>query len=977
MKFLSKIAQIYANLPELSRTTFIFPNRRAGLFFKRELLKYSEKVIFSPCVTDINSFAQSQTSLRKANDIQLLLMLYQSYVHIRAEHDDNIEKLDAFIPFGLNLLADFNEIDKNLVDVRALFTNISDLKKLSDQSQLFSQDQIDALQAFWSNFQPNQSETLKFFEQQFISLWDDLLDIYTHFTETLLSQNIAYEGLIYRTIMDNLKVEDSMRYCFIGFNHLTPSEYKILKFYKTADVADFYFDYPTSYSQQSPLANSVAKYYERNLKEFPSRYTYNQPTECNKPNIVIHGTPSSSNQINIAASLLNNKDVTANNTAILLADESLMPSLIQQIPSTIDKINITMGYPLYLTPIASLINHLLSLQTESKPNTQNEVTIYHKPLLNILSHSTIQAIYPIGTGEIINYITRGNYIRISQNQLHSVINTLNINDEEKQFFIALFSTYRNTDQLLNYLVEIITKLLTQTKQALISTDIEFLHQYCLIINQISSLIKDYKSELTPSSIQLLLNRLANSLKVQFKGEPVEGMQIMGLLESRLLDFDNIILVGFNDAKIPGSKSVNSVIPYNLRRAHNLPTQEVTDAIQAYNFYRTLYYTQNLHLIYDSRSEGAQNEISRYFYQIKYLLNLPLKYKNYTIQANDTNNTNNTSIELTEAVCLLNNESKKKLFESNLSASKLKDYISCPLRFYFSTILGIKQPNQINELGEPSLLGRVYHAAMELYYNDLTKKQQSPTRLNPTELNNLIVDAFAKESKNSKKTINTSGFNSLIFNLVYQFVESTILFDIKRYKDQPFSNVKSEERFNPIIEGLNFVAYIDRIDISDDNIVNIIDYKTTSSKTTKKINIVELFNSPLSACHEIFQVLLYCYIYKLKNPNAIIRPILYKIQALKTQKEIEPITLLMPNKLREATLPSFDTDLSSLIDNKDCEEIQVTSYDKVSVAFEWLLQKTLRDISNPDIPFTSNPLDRKDKACEYCHFMNLCNHTSQK
>ena len=190
--------------------------------------------------------------------------------------------------------------------------------------------------------------------------------------------------------------------------------------------------------------------------------------------------------------------------------------------------------------------------------------------------------------------------------------------------------------------------------------------------------------------------------------------------------------------------------------------------------------------------------------------------------------------------------------------------------------------------------------------------------------------------------------------------------------------ESEEKFNPIIEGLNFVAYIDRIDISDDNIVNIIDYKTTSSKSaTKKINIVELFNSPLSACHEIFQVLLYCYIYKLKNPNAIVRPILYKIQALKTQKEIEPITLLMPNKLREATLPSFDTDLSSLIDNKDCEEIQVTSYDKVSVAFEWLLQKTLRDISNPDIPFTSNPLDRKDKACEYCHFMNLCNHTSQK
>lgn len=971
MKFLSKIAEIYANLPELPQTTFIFPNRRAGLFFKRELLKYCQKVIFSPCVTDINSFAQSQSPLRKANDIQLLLMLYQSYVHVRSQHTDKVESLDAFIPFGLNLLADFNEIDKNLVDVESLFANISDLKKINDQSQFFSQEQIDALRTFWGNFQQNESENLSF-KQEFISLWDDLLAIYTHFTETLLNQNLAYEGLIYRNVINNLIVEDSRLYCFIGFNHLTPSEYKILKFYQQAGVADFYFDYPTTYSQQSPLANSVAKYYKQNLKEFPSRYNYTQPTEQNEPNITIHSTPSASNQINIAASLLNNKDITTNNTAILLADESLMPSLIQQIPNNITKINITMGYPLYLTPIATLINHILSLQVESK-STQKEVTIYHKPLLNILSHSTIQAIYPTSSSEIINHITRGNYIRINQEQLHAIINSIKTDDNEKQFFIDLFSTHTTTDKLLNYLVDIITKLLTQTKQILIPTDIEFLHQYCLIINQLSSLIKDYESELTPSSLQLLLNRLANSLKVQFKGEPVEGMQIMGLLESRLLDFKNIILIGFNDSKIPGNKSVNSVIPYNLRRAHNLPTQEVTDAIQAYNFYRTLYYTQNLHLIYDSRSEGAQNEISRYYYQIKYLINLPLKYKNYTIQTNETE----LAIEQSEANCQLDEFSIAKLKASNLSASKLKDYIACPLRFYFSAILGIKQPNQINELGEPSLLGRIYHAAMELYYNRLEKNNLPPTPLKPAELNNLIIDAFEEESKKTKKPINTSGFNSLIFNLVSQFVGNTILFDIERYKTQPFANVKSEVFFKTQIEGLNFVAYIDRIDVSSDNIVNIIDYKTTNNKTTKKINIVELFNSPFSAYHEIFQVLLYCYIYKQQNPNAIVRPILYKIQSLKSQKDIQPITLFVPNQLRSSTLPSLDTDLSSLMDIKDCEEISVTSYDKIEVAFEWLLQKTLRNIINTNTLFTINPLDKKGNACTYCQFKNLCNHTPQK
>jgi ATP-dependent helicase/DNAse subunit B len=209
------------------------------------------------------------------------------------------------------------------------------------------------------------------------------------------------------------------------------------------------------------------------------------------------------------------------------------------------------------------------------------------------------------------------------------------------------------------------------------------------------------------------------------------------------------------------------------------------------------------------------------------------------------------------------------------------------------------------------------------------------------------------------------------------VGNTILFDIERYKTQPFANVKSEVFFKTQIEGLNFVAYIDRIDVSSDNIVNIIDYKTTNNKTTKKVNIVELFNSPFSAYHEIFQVLLYCYIYKQQNPNAIVRPILYKIQSLKSQKDIQPITLFVPNQLRSSTLPSLDTDLSSLMDIKDCEEISVTSYNKIEVAFEWLLQKTLRNIINTNTLFTINPLDKKGNACTYCQFKNLCNHTPQK
>ena len=280
-----------------------------------------------------------------------------------------------------------------------------------------------------------------------------------------------------------------------------------------------------------------------------------------------------------------------------------------------------MGYPLSITPIATLINHILTLQTEITNNRAGIAQFYYKPLISILSHSNIQKIYSTSSAKIIDQITRANYIRITAQELHNIINKLNADDKEKQFFITLFTPHTTANELIDYLSNIISQL-TQFNFN-ISTETEFLYQYQQVVNQLKTLITPNSNLVTPNLLRMLIMRLASSLKVQFKGEPIEGMQIMGLLESRLLDFENIILIGFNDQKVPGNKSVNSIIPYNLRRAYSLPTHEISDAIQAYNFYRTLYHTQNIHLIYDSRNEGAQNEISRYFYQLQYLLNYQL------------------------------------------------------------------------------------------------------------------------------------------------------------------------------------------------------------------------------------------------------------------------------------------------------------------------------------------------------------------
>ena len=974
MKFLQQIAKIYAEkLTPTAQLLFVFPNRRAGLFFKKELLALTPKAVFAPEITDINSFAATLSPLHKANDVELLFTLYESYVHVRSQHTDEIESIDAFVPFGTTLLGDFNEIDKYLIDTKMLFSNISDLKNLNDQSQFLSEEQIQVLNAFWHNIniKNDKNETLSF-NNQFISLWDDLYDIYTHFTETLIAKGFGYDGLIYRTTINQIQdtryetrdIPNSI--IFIGFNSLTTSEYQIFKHFQQLGIADFYFDYPTCFNSPSPFANTVAKYYQRNLKEFPSRYPYTQPTEHHTPNISLHSTPSSSNQISIACSLLtsNSSLLTPNSTAILLADESLMPSLIQQLPKEIEKINITMGYPLSITPIATLVNHILTLQTEFTLNKQGEPQFYHKPLLSILSHSNVQNIYASTSAKIIDQITRANYIRITAAELHNIINQLNTTDEEKQFFITLFTPHTITKELLNYLDNIINQISNFKFQ--ISTDNEFLYQYSQVLNQLNKLLTPNSSHITPNLLRLLISRLTSSLKVQFKGEPVEGLQIMGLLESRLLDFDNIILVGFNDSKIPGNKSVKSIIPYNLRRANNLPTHEISDSIQAYNFYRTLYHTQNIHLIYDSRNEGAQNEISRYFYQMKYLLNAPMQQYNYTLPISNTSTENNT-ITINKTPEIINKlNAYKTTPDTSLSASRLKDYIACPLRFYFSTIAGIKTPNEINELGEAGLLGRIYHRAMEQYYITHT----TPKKLTKQETNQLVALAFEKESTESRKQIAIAGFNSLIFNLTCRFIADTIAFDIKRHKTQEFNNVRSEEEIRTQINGINFLAYIDRID-NTQHTTNIIDYKTTTSKTKADINIIDLVTSHESAYHELFQILLYCYLYKLCFSTTTMMPTLYKMYSIKSQNgELTTITLNVPNELLTDTLPPFDIDLNS-INTKDSTKIQITDYQQISAPFEWLVNKLLHDIYNPNHPFAPTENSTPEKACKYCPYTTIC------
>jgi ATP-dependent helicase/DNAse subunit B len=338
--------------------------------------------------------------------------------------------------------------------------------------------------------------------------------------------------------------------------------------------------------------------------------------------------------------------------------------------------------------------------------------------------------------------------------------------------------------------------------------------------------------------------------------------------------------------------------------------------------------------------------------------------------------NSLIIEKTEEI-----QQKLSVYKNthSLSASRIKDYITCPLKFYFNTVVGIKKPNEINEKDEAALLGRIYHHAMEKYYE---KRNIPDKKISIDEIKDIVNYAFEKESRESKKQINTSGFNALTYNIVCQFIKNTIQFDLKRINPErieynDFDGVDSEVELHAKIQDVNFVAFVDRIDYGkNNNIINIIDYKTTLSKSLTKVKILDIFTSHKSEFHEVFQVLLYCYIHSIDrhNESNILIPYLYKIYDFsKPNTKLSTFKILIPNELQDSqNMPSFDIDINSIDNSKEnSTEVDITNYKKVSVAFEWLMNKILYDIYNPSLPFSCNPLDKDHVACKYCPYQTIC------
>ncbi len=960
--FLYRVAKsFYTNYEsDISSMTFVFPNRRAGLFFQRYLSEIAAKPLFSPDILTINDCFTSASNWQTADRLSMLFRLYRIFI----EQSGSDETFDSFIFWGEMLLSDFNDVDKYQVDAKQLFTNITELKQIDQLFNVFSDKQVEAIRQFWSNFVPVTEGKSR---EDFIATWKILLPVYEQFRAELIAEDTATDGMICRDVAERLRAKEiipefeNKQFVFIGFNALNPCERTLMAELQKRDQADFYWDYEAAELRDGD--NPASLFYAENIHIFPSKLAI-EPVEelLADKEIELIAVPSAVGQTKQIYSILNNlyppelptsdyQLPTTNwlNTAIVLPDESLLVPLLHSFPEQIGKINVTMGFPLKSTPVSGLIEHIFELQRRLRVSN-SQVSFYHQTVSNILNHQYIALLCSTETGSIKQQMAENNWIYIEATELH-----------KNKLLKAIFAPQTEPHTFLPYLLDILKNLQSGWQQASDETnnyklECDFLYQYYITINRMIDITRDklVEVDMNLDTLMRLTRQLTAGITIPFIGEPLDGLQVMGVLETRGLDFENLIITSFNEGIFPSKSVTNSFIPYNLRKGFELPTTEHQDAITAYNFYRLIHRAKRIYFLYDSRTEGMQTgEVSRFMHQLHYHYGVTVKKKSVTFDIGFAN-APSIQIEKTPAVMekLLQFTSNEERSPS-LSASSINSYIDCQLQFYLTKVEDVDEADEVLETVEAGMFGTLFHKVMENLYAPFKGKLMNDSDFEQLLGNTLQIDkeinrAFAKEyfKKKNDAIIQLEGNNLLIASVLRKYVLQVLKVDKKH---APFRYISSEERCKmqiPVRNGqlnVNLKGFIDRVDEKEGRL-RILDYKTGTGKLDFK-NLDEVFeHNKDNRPKFVLQTFLYGLFYKENANGNTITPGIYYI--------------------RDVFKEDFDTELN----DKDSKE-RVTDFAVYENEFKSHLTACLEEIFNPEIPFSQTT---NEKVCQYCPYIGVCN-----
>lgn len=941
--FLKQVAlYLYTNHREdLSEYCLVFPGRRAGVFFTSYLNELIDKPMLSPEIITISELISSLTGLQHADPVSLVLKLQEVY----AKETGHKESLDEFFFWGEILLADFDDVDKYLLNADDLFRNISDLKELENQFDYLSEEQKRAIDEFWGNLD---KVPHSFNKEKFIGVWVKLAAIYHRFREVLKQNNIAYSGMIYREVTENftglLPGLKAKKYVFIGFNALNNCEKALFRKLENQQKALFFWDYDDFYLKDAE--NEAGRFLRTNMIQFPAPKSFAPENQmlAGKRKITMVSVPGNITQaqaINLPQVLKNFRLTNRfDNTAFVLADENLLIPVISSVGNSFKDINITMGYPFVNTPVYGFISQLIALQKNIRKSSKSAV-FYYKPVVALLNHQFVVS------PEIKSFVAGIH----KKNKIYIEAKELNFS----QFLKKIFYYPENWMNVLDYFLDVLKELsgkLDSTENEQVKLEAEYLFQAFLAIQRLKDTLTELNVPDFPVKILYrLLDQSLRRISIPFEGEPLTGLQIMGLLETRCLDFENLVLFSANEGFLPRIAAGHSFVPYHLRKGFGMPTYEDRDAMYAYYFYRLIQRTEKTVIVYNSITEGiASSEKSRFLYQLLYDSDFEIEELNLSFNFKGTTN-EPIRIEAGE-------DHIKQLIsrytEKNLSPSAINTYLECKLKFYFKYIAGIKEQEEVKEEIDAVLFGNLFHYAIELLYQPFENKTVEASalkllrgdkrRIDAVVLQSVAVKYYQMAPEESSK-LKLSGQSILIASHIREYIHQLLENDMLY---APFEIVSLEKEYaanykvaaGDDIISIRVGGIIDRMDRTADGL-RIIDYKTGRNLKLDFKEWSQLVDRNYKERRkEIFQTLIYSDILSRSEKQWPIFPAIYKLDDL-FQEEFVPNVIFQGEKL---------------------------IFQRVRNEFETIFSGVLAEIFSTD---NSYDQVKDSQKCSYCPYNKIC------
>lgn len=913
--FLSEVAKsLWDRFGEkISDINVVFPNKRARLFFERELSTLVDKPIWQPNYETIDNFLKTNANIELVHNLKLIALLYEVYTSVTKEEID----FDKFYSFGEIILGDFDTIDKYLINPRKIFQNIAEIGEIDDTFEV-NTIESEIIESFWHNYNGAKGNHAKLFAR----VWQHLYEIYIEFNTKLDNLNIGYSGKIYRRAARNLQHADIDQlpiFAFVGFNALNSCEKTIFKHLQNREKAIFYWDCDRYYLNNDE--QEAGLFLRRNIKLFGDGQV--EPTRDfrNPKNIEIIKSPSEVLQARVLEEVLSKAEFKASETAVILTNEKLLPVVISFIPKTIEKVNITMGGMISHSVPYVLFERIIRAQKRRLEN------MYHlSDIEAICSHPLVKP--KVEFPEIwINQQKKEGNIHVNTQDLE--------NEQLKTIFTDKIITGETIGSYLSSCVSSFCYI-EGANGFSANENNEYAEAILESIEKVVNIVNQSEIKVSTTIYLNLLKQVINGARVSYIGEPLDGMQMMGILESRCIDFKNIIMMSITDETFPSSRSGNSFIPHNLRRGFGLPTQKEHAAVWAYYFYRLIQRAQNVTLIYAATSDTmGVSEPSRYIYQLEYESGHTIKHTN--VDLNVSKQSAQSAISETK-----DENTLQRIENMSFSPSRINDYIDCELKFFYKHIKGVKVTKQVEQI-DPIDTGNILHLALEILYKPLQSNVLPALRNITNEQIQQTIDSACDEvlGKRAQQAYISNSL-SAVKELIFKYIHTVLKFDIEQGILNSIVETEMELNYTLEIDNKNVKLFgkADRVDRLNDNTIRVVDYKSGRDKQEFD-DIDSLFYAHKDRNKAAFQTLLYSL---MSNGTAAI----YNVKKMSEEH------------------------FSPLLKCKETGEIVDKNSDLVT-QFKKQLTELFREIFSSE-PFTQSP---DINSCNYCDFNFICRRNSSE